>query len=86
MSYTTEWNERAWRSVLDLPDKRLTHAIFTAALRLAAAPTRLSTPTGYPYYGTEQRYRFDVAGRRVALLFEYTQDERSIFITEVSIQ
>ena len=86
MSYKIIWEPASKQQIKAITDRALRRAIAKGSQRLAAAPTRLSRPTGYPYYGTEQRYRFDVLGRRVALLFLYSQDEQSLHITEVSVQ
>ena len=85
MSYGVVWDHDAARAVLGLSDPGLASAVLDGADRLALAPTRLSRPDGWPHYGVEQRYAFDVAGRQVTPFFHYSQEERHLPITDVSI-
>jgi len=85
VSYAVAWEAEARAIVLALPDPAFASAILDGADRLSAAPTRLSRPDGTPYYGVEQRYAFDVAGREVTRFFRYSQDEQWLHITDVSV-
>ena len=84
VSYGIEWKPRADQILMRL-DPWFASAVLDGADRLAAAPTRLSRSRGFPHYGDEQRYTFDVAGRQVTLFFRYSQDEQWLHITDVSI-
>ena len=84
MSYGIEWAPRA-EAILIRCDPWLAAAVMDGADRLAAAPTMLSRPGGWPYYGREQRYAFEALGRTATLFFRYSQDEQWLYITDVSV-
>ena len=84
MSYGVAWEPEAIR-ILDRLDPWFVSAVIDGAERLAAAPTRLSRPTGWPFHSKDQRYEFEVDGRRVTLLFAYSQDEQTLYINDVSV-
>ena len=84
MSYGVDWEPEAWQAIERL-DPFFASAVIDGAERLAAAPTRLSRPRGSPHYGTRQRYGFVVDAREVTLFFVYSQDEQSLYITDVSV-
>ena len=84
MSYGIEGDPDARRILLSL-DPVFALAVLDGAERLADTPTRLSRPNGFPFYGTEPRYHFDVEGREVTLFFLYSRDEETIHIVDVSV-
>ncbi len=84
MSYGIEWAPKA-DAILVALDPWFAAAVLDGADRLAATPTALSRPGGWPYYGQEQRYTFEVDGRQVTLFFRYSQDEERLHVTDVSV-
>ena len=84
MSYRIEWEPDAL-SAIDRLDPWFAQSVLDGADRLAAAPTRLSRGQGWPFYGRDQRYLFEVDGRPVVLFFKYSQDEQTLLITDVSV-
>ena len=86
MSYGIAWDDKVQSFILGLTDPDFASSVLDGADRLAAAPTRLSRPSGYPFYSRRQRFTFRADGRLVVLFFVYTQDEQFIYIDDVSIQ
>jgi hypothetical protein len=85
VSYKIEWEAEAKRIVLGLADQTFAAGILDGADRLAAAPSKLSRPGGMPFYATGQRYSFELDLRIVTLFFNYSQDEETLQIVDVSI-
>lgn len=84
MSYSVEWEPDARQSLLRL-DPSVVSEIRDGVDRLAIVPTRLSSAHGKPSYGHDQRYAFQIDRFFIAVFFKYSQDETTLYISDVSI-